>query len=84
MWNKFKDISSYRPLLFIRHGLESGRVCGALIMGDKPIKSTQLCYFMRLDSVVFFFLPRCSRTWELAPVSEHRADFTQFLNQDGR
>jgi hypothetical protein len=32
----------------------------------------------------FFFLPRCSHTWERAPVSEHRADFTQFLNQDGR
>jgi hypothetical protein len=31
-----------------------------------------------------FFLPRCSHTWERAPVSEHRADFTQFLNQDGR
>jgi hypothetical protein len=28
----------------------------------------------------FFFLPRCSHTWERAPVSEHRADFTQFLN----
>jgi hypothetical protein len=23
-------------------------------------------------------------TWERAPVSEHRADFTQFLNQDIR
>jgi hypothetical protein len=32
----------------------------------------------------FFFLPRCSHTWERAPVSEHRADFTKFLNQDGR
>jgi hypothetical protein len=32
----------------------------------------------------FFFLPRCSHTWERAPVSEHRADFSQFLNQDGR
>jgi hypothetical protein len=32
----------------------------------------------------FFFLPHCSHTWERAPVSEHRADFTQFLNQDGR
>jgi hypothetical protein len=31
--------------------------------------------------LVFFFLPRCSHTWERAPVSEHRADFTQFLNQ---
>jgi hypothetical protein len=31
-----------------------------------------------------FFLPRCSHTWERAPVSEHRADFTQSLNQDGR
>jgi hypothetical protein len=30
-----------------------------------------------------FFLPRCSHTWERAPVSEHRADFTHFLNQDG-
>jgi hypothetical protein len=29
----------------------------------------------------FFFLPRCSHSWERAPVSEHRADFTQFLNQ---
>jgi hypothetical protein len=31
-----------------------------------------------------FTLPRCSHTWELAPASEHRADFTQFLNRDGR
>jgi hypothetical protein len=31
-----------------------------------------------------FFLPCCSHTWERAPVSGHRADFTQFLNQDGR
>jgi hypothetical protein len=32
------------------------------------------------------FLSRCSHTWERAPVLEHRsrADFTQFLNQDGR
>jgi hypothetical protein len=22
----------------------------------------------------FFFLPRCSHTWERAPISEHRAD----------
>jgi hypothetical protein len=32
----------------------------------------------------FFFLSRCSHTWERAPASEHRADFNQFLNQDGR
>jgi hypothetical protein len=30
------------------------------------------------------FFSRCSHTWERAPVSEHMADFTQFLNQDGR
>jgi hypothetical protein len=23
---------------------------------------------------IFFFLPRCSHTWERAPASEHRAD----------
>jgi hypothetical protein len=34
--------------------------------------------------VNILFLPRCPHTWERAPVSEHRADFTQFLNQDGR
>jgi hypothetical protein len=27
-----------------------------------------------------FLLPRCSHTWELAPASEHRAEFPQFLN----
>jgi hypothetical protein len=31
--------------------------------------------------ISFFFLPRCSHTWELAPASEHRAEFPQFLNQ---
>jgi hypothetical protein len=25
-------------------------------------------------------LPRCSHTWKLAPASEHRAEFPQFLN----
>jgi hypothetical protein len=30
---------------------------------------------------VFFFLPRCSHTWERAPALEHRDDFTRFLNQ---
>jgi hypothetical protein len=30
---------------------------------------------------VFFPPPRCSHTWELAPASEHRAEFPQFLNQ---
>jgi hypothetical protein len=28
----------------------------------------------------FFFLPRCSHTWELAPALEHRAEFSQFLD----
>jgi hypothetical protein len=36
------------------------------------------------ETFIFFFLPRCSHTWDRAPVSEHRADFTHFLNQDGR
>jgi hypothetical protein len=36
------------------------------------------------SNMLFFFLPRCSHTWERAPVSKHRAGFTQFLNQDGR
>jgi hypothetical protein len=30
----------------------------------------------------FFFLPRCSHTWEFAPALEHRAEFPQFLNQE--
>jgi hypothetical protein len=25
---------------------------------------------------IFFFLPRCSHTWERAPISEHRADYS--------
>jgi hypothetical protein len=29
----------------------------------------------------FFFLPRCSHTWELAPTLEHRAEFPQFPDQ---
>jgi hypothetical protein len=29
---------------------------------------------------LFFFLPRCSHTWELAPASEHRVEFPQFLS----
>jgi hypothetical protein len=31
--------------------------------------------------ITYFFLPRCSHTWELAPALEHRAEFPQFLNQ---
>jgi hypothetical protein len=34
--------------------------------------------------ILFFFLfffPRCSHTWELAPVSEHRADLLNFLTR---
>jgi hypothetical protein len=30
---------------------------------------------------LFFFIPRCSHTWELTPALEHRAEFPQFLNQ---
>jgi hypothetical protein len=26
--------------------------------------------------MLFFFLPRCSHTWERAPISEHRADYS--------
>jgi hypothetical protein len=26
-------------------------------------------------------LPRCSHTWERAPISEHRAEFPQFFDQ---
>jgi hypothetical protein len=29
---------------------------------------------------IFFFLPRCSHTWERAPALEHRAEFPQGLN----
>jgi hypothetical protein len=29
--------------------------------------------------IIFFLLPRCSHTWERAPVSEHRADLLSFL-----
>jgi hypothetical protein len=33
-----------------------------------------------VDPVPDPFIPRCSHRWELAPVSEHRAEFPQFLN----
>jgi hypothetical protein len=35
----------------------------------------------RLCKKSFFFLPRCSHTWGLAPALEHRAEFPQFLDQ---
>jgi hypothetical protein len=34
-----------------------------------------------LTGSVFYFLPRCSHTWELAPALEHKAEFPQFRDQ---
>jgi hypothetical protein len=34
-----------------------------------------------MSNAVVILLPRCSHAWELAPASEHRAEFPQFLNQ---
>jgi hypothetical protein len=41
-----------------------------------------LTNLVNLDLItVFFFLPRCSHTWERAPASEHRAEITVLICQ---
>jgi hypothetical protein len=40
-------------------------------------KKTNISLLMHnVNEDLFFFLPRCSHTWERAPISEHRADYS--------
>jgi hypothetical protein len=60
---------------------------GALWSRSLFVENTySLHFFVWPDLPVehFFSSSLLPHTWELAPISEHRANFTQFLNQDGR